>query len=149
MTPAIGYRGDPYLGFRFLVEFDGLISFGFTEASGLSAQIQTTAYREGGCNGFEHQLAGPVTYPPLMLKRGLTFRDDLWRWHLDVCNGTIKRRNGSILLLGDAGVPSGWRWNFIGAYPANWEGPALKADSAAVAVESLELVHQGMTKGLT
>jgi phage tail-like protein len=125
-----------------------VISGGFTDVSGLAAQIQTTPYREGGCNEFEHQLAGPASYPPLVLRRGITDSDELWSWHDDVCNGTIERRNGSILLCGDAGPASGLRWNFIGAYPVKWNGPTLQAATPAVAVESIEIVHQGLSRDL-
>jgi phage tail-like protein len=145
---AVGLRLDPYLGFRFLVEIEGLIVAGFTEVSGLSAEIEPFAYREGGLNEYQHQLPGPVTYPRLVLRRGLTDIDNLWAWHRDVRRGRIVRRNGSIILGGEAVTHGLWRWNFVGAYPVKWTGPDLRAESATVAVESLELVHRGLTKGL-
>jgi phage tail-like protein len=145
---ALGLRMDPYLDFRFLVEIDGMIVAGFTDVTGLAAEIGTTPYKEGGCNAFEHHLPGPATFPPLVLKRGLTDFDNLWSWHEDVRNGRIQRRNGSILLGGEAITHGIWCWNFLGAYPVKWTGPELQAASATVAVESLELVHRGLTKGL-
>ena len=145
---AVGLRIDPYLGFRFIVELEGLIVAGFTEVSGLSAEVDTFPYREGGLNDFQHQLPGPVTYPPLVLKRGLTDSDNLWSWHEDVRRGRITRRNGSIILGGESIEHGLWRWNFVGAYPVKWVGPDLRADAATVAVESIELVHRGLSKGL-
>ena len=145
---AVGLRLDPYLGFRFLVEIEGLIVAGFTEVSGLSAEVEPFAYREGGLNEFQHQLPGPVTYPRLVLKRGLTDIDNLWRWHQDVRSGRVTRRNGSIILGGESVAHGLWRWNFVGAYPVKWTGPDLRAESATVAVESIELVHRGLSKGL-
>ena len=61
--------------------------------------------------------------------------------------GKIRRRNGSVILAGDLGHLL-WRWNFRGAYPVRWVGPELRAESATVAVETLELSHQGIRKGL-
>ena len=141
-------RLDPYLAFRFLVEIEGLIVAGFTEVSGLGSEVTTTAYKEGGLNDYEHQLPGPATWPRLVLKRGLTDFDNLWRWHQDVRRGTIKRRNGSIILGGESIGHGIYRWNFVGAYPVKWTGPTLTAASATVAVEQVELVHRGITKGL-
>jgi phage tail-like protein len=119
---------------------------GFTEVSGLAAEIEPFAYREGGLNAYQHQLPGPASYPRLVLKRGLTDVDNLWGWQRDVARGRIVRRNGSIILGGAAGTVGPWRWNFTGAYPVKWTGPDLRADSATVAVESLELVHRGLMK---
>jgi phage tail-like protein len=139
-------RLDPYLGFRFLVEIEGLIVAGFTEVSGLGAEVTPVAYREGGLNDYEHQLPGPTSWPRLVLKRGLTDIDNLWRWHQDVRHGRIKRRNGSVILGGESLGHGVYRWNFVGAYPVKWSGPTLNAASAAVAVEQVELVHKGITK---
>jgi phage tail-like protein len=144
---AVALRLDPYLGFRFLVEIQGMIVAGFTEVSGLQAEIETFEYREGGLNDYAHQLPGPVRYPNLVLRRGLTDFDNLWSWHRDVTRGKVRRRNGSVILAGDLGHLL-WRWNFRGAYPVRWVGPELRAEAATVAVETLELSHQGISKGL-
>jgi phage tail-like protein len=145
--PPLPRGSEPYLGFRFLVEIRGLIVAGFTEVSGLSAEVETTKYREGGRNGFEHELPGPAHFSRLVLKRGLTDIDNLWDWAKAVRGGTITRRNGSIILGGDSVLHGIQRWNFEGAYPVKWTGPELRADSATVAFESIELVHTGLTTG--
>src|SRR4051794_32231818 len=64
-------RPDPYRAFRFRVEIDQTQEAGFQMVSGLERETKTDAYREGGVNHFEHQLAGFTTYPPLTLKHGL------------------------------------------------------------------------------
>jgi phage tail-like protein len=81
----------------------------------------------------------------LVLKHGLTDSDILWNWHQDVASGNILRKNGSIMLLDSAGEEQ-WRWNFVDAYPVRWVGPDLRAGSAEVAIETLELVHRGLSK---
>ena len=143
---AGGHRQDPYLTFNFQVEIQGLVVGGFSEVLGLQVEIEVEDYREGGLNDYIHKLAGPTRYPSnLVLKHGLTDVDGLWKWQREVTQGVIKRKNGSIVLLDSTGEER-WRWNFSGAYPVRWVGPELRAGSADVAVETIELVHRGLTK---
>lgn len=144
---ALGARRDPYLAFNFLVEIDGLIVGGFSEVSGLIMETEVEDYREGGLNAYVRRFAGGMKYPAnLILKNGITESDQLWQWHHQVRQGIIERRSGSIVLLSSAGEETR-RWHFEGAFPARWVGPDLRANSVEVAVESLELVHQGLTAG--
>jgi phage tail-like protein len=143
---ALGDRSDPYLGFNFLVEIEGLVVGGFSEVSGLQVEIEVHDYREGGLNEYIHKLAGPTRYPSnLVLKHGLTDVEALWNWHQEVTQGTVKRKNGSIVLLNSSGEEK-WRWNFVQAYPVKWVGPDLRGGTAEVAVETVELVHRGLAK---
>ncbi|HYU81087.1 MAG TPA: phage tail protein [Vicinamibacterales bacterium] len=145
--PARAFRNDPFTAFRFLVEIQGMIVGGFTEVTGLDMEMELEAYREGGVNAFIHQLPGAMRYPShLVLKRGLTDADSFWRWYRDAANGDVARRNGSIILQNAKGDEV-WRWNFVDAYPVRWTGPQLRASSAEIAIESLELAHRGLTKG--
>ena len=142
----LGVRSDPYMSFNFFVEIEGLIVGGFSEVGGLQIETAVEEYKEGGQNEFVHKLAGPTRYPSnLILKRGLTDIETLWSWHQDVVAGTIERRNGTIYLLDRMRAPV-TMWNFKEAYPVKWSGPDLKADSTAVAFESIELVHRGLSK---
>ena len=143
---VLGARNDPYLGFNYFVEIDGLIVGGFTEVTGLQIETEVQEYREGGLNDYVHKLPGATRYPSnLVLKRGLTDAETFWSWHQDVVQGKVERKNGSIFLLDSQRVPATW-WNFANAYPVKWSGPELRAGSNAVAVETVELVHQGITK---
>jgi phage tail-like protein len=136
---------DPLVNFRFQVEIDGLIIAGFSEVSGLQAEIETREYSEGGVNDHVYQLPEKVKYPNLVLKRGLTDSDVLWKWHNNAVNGWIKRKNGRIILYDSIGNEI-WHWAFEGAYPVKWAGPDFKADSSTTAIETLELVHNGIKK---
>lgn len=142
---ALGVRLDPYLGFNFLVEIESLVVGGFTEVGGLSVETEVTPFREGGQNAYVHMLAGPTKYPNLVLKHGVTDVESLWLWQQEVATGRITRRNGTIYLLDRQRLPAMW-WNFQDAYPVKWQGPALRADSGTVAVETVELVHRGIEK---
>jgi phage tail-like protein len=143
---AVGQRKDPYLGFNFLVEIGGVVKGGFTEVSGLQVEIEIQTFREGGRNDFMRQIPGPAKYPSnLIFKRGLTDDDALWAWHHKAVRGQVERKNGSVWLRDAAGHEK-WRWNFQNAFPVKWQGPELKAGTAEVMIEVLELAHEGLVK---
>ena len=143
---ATGNKQDPYRGFRFRIEIDGITVGQFSEISGLQAETETEPYEEGGVNDFVHQLPKRTKYPHLTLKRGITDLDELWKWYQDVVSGKVKRKNGSVVLIDETGAEK-WRWNFVQAYPVKWQGPDFRADNNAVAFETVELVHNGIKKG--
>ena len=138
-------KKDPYLGFRFLVEIQGLIVGGFSEVSGLQAETEVEEIREGGVNDYVHKRPKITKYPNITLKRGITDCDALWSWHQDVVNGKFERKTVYIILQDSEGNEK-WQWYFEHAYPVKWVGPDLKADSSTVAVETLELAHNGIKK---
>jgi phage tail-like protein len=143
---AVAGRHDPYLAFNFLVEVEGLVIGGFSEVTGLQSEIEFYDHREGGVNEYIHKLWGPTRYTVnLILKHGLTDTDTLWRWYQGVTHGAVVRKNLSLMLL-DAGGEERARWNVAGAYPVRWIGPELRAGTAAIAIETLELVHRGIEK---
>lgn len=144
-TNLLGVRLDPYHGFNFLIEIEGILTGGFTECSGLQVDIEVETYAEGGLNDYTHNFRGRTKYPPLVLKHGLTPLEGLWNWHQEVVHGTVNRRNGTVFLLNKMKIPVLW-WNFMGAYPTKWTGPDLRADSGNVVFESVELVHQGLSR---
>lgn len=138
-------KPDPLLDFRFQVEIDGLLFAGFTEVSGLSVEIETENYNEGGVNDFVHVLPKNVKYQNIVLKQGILYSDQMWTWIRDVKEGKIKKRNGRIILL-DSDSQSRWYWHFTDAYPVKWTGTDLKATGNNVFVETLELSHCGIKK---
>jgi len=141
-----GGRTDPYMGFNFLVEIEGLVIGGFSDVSGLQVATDVLDFQEGGQNEYVHKLPGPTRYPSnLVLKRGLTDIQTLWTWHQEVISGSIVRRNGTVYLLDRQGQQAMW-WNFKEACPVKWSGPDLKAESNTVAMESIELVHRGLSR---
>jgi phage tail-like protein len=145
MILAIAERRDPYQSFNFLIEVQGLIAGGFSEVSGIQAETEVEEIKEGGVNDHVHKLPKATKYPNVAFKRGITDSDTLWRWHQDVIAGKFERRTVFVVLR-DASGDEKWRWSFIDAYPVKWIGPDLKADSSAVAIESLELAHDGFKK---
>jgi len=141
---AIGNRHDPFLGFNFKVEINRIVVAGFSEVSGLQAEIEVQEFREGGMNGHLHKRAGPAKYPSnLILKRGIGDSAELWSWCCQVLQGTIERKSLDVVLMDSTGTEQK-RWGFKKAYPVKWNGPDFKAQSSEVAIETLELAHEGL-----
>jgi len=142
-TVTTGERTDPYLGFRFHVELDGLIVAGFSEVSGLSVELETETYEEGGVNSFTHVLPTRLSYPNITLERGLTDSTELFMWMNEAKRGAPTRKNGRVLLRDSTGKEVRG-WHFRDGYPVSWEGPELGADGGTVAVERIEIAHNGL-----
>ncbi|MBL7494823.1 phage tail protein [Frankia sp. CNm7] len=138
---------DPFPGFNFAVEIEGLMVGGFTSVDGLGGEIRTTEYREGGVNGYVHRLPDCATSTNLVLKHGLTANSSLWNWYDNAARGVIQRCNGTIMMLDRRQIPLMW-WNFRNALPVRWTGPALDASSDGIIFESIELAHEGLSKPL-
>jgi phage tail-like protein len=140
------FRGpDPLLTFKFHVEIDGMLFAGFNEVSGLSVEVETEDYQEGGVNDFVHKLPKHTKYQNIVLKKGVVYSANMWNWLQDVVNGKIKARSGRIILMDFRGRPM-WYWTFEKAYPIKWTGSDLKAQSTEVFIETLELVHTGIKR---
>lgn len=135
-------RTDPYLGAHFFVEIEGVDQGGFTECTGLQAEVEVTDYQEGGNNGFVHKLPGRTKFANVVLKHGMIASTDLWDWFQDVSRGDFERKDVSVVLY-NSEQEEVRRWNLRQAFPSKWVGPAFNATNAAVAIESLELAHHG------
>lgn len=143
--PETGSRVDPYRGFNYLVEIDGITQAGFTECSGLETSTDPVDYREGSDPPTVRKLSSLMKYAAITLKRGITDSDELWKWHETVIDGKTERKNGSIVLMDETGEEK-LRWNFKNAWPSKWTGPTLNATSNDVAVETLEITHEELKK---
>lgn len=140
--PAVR-RDDPYGRFNFRVDVPGLGEMGFTEVSGLDAEVGVIEYREGGDALHPRLLPGLVRYPRVVLRHGMTGDASLFEWWKVGRDGSVARRDVTILLLDESGQEVA-RWNLRRAWPTKYEGPALNAGANEVAIESLELAHEGI-----
>jgi phage tail-like protein len=137
-------RIDPYASFNFRVEIEGVTAAGFSECHGLEASVDVIEYREGNDRiNSARKLPGLVRYPHIILKRGLTQDKSLWQWFQSVVNGEVQRSNGSIVLM-DAAHNEVMRWNFTAGWPSKWAGPPLNAKNNEIAIETLEIQHEGL-----
>jgi phage tail-like protein len=145
--PQTGQRIDPYRAFNFLVELDNIAQASFIECTGLSSTTEVIENREGGDNTTVKKLPGKTSYSDITLKWGLTDSMDLWKWRLQVTNGDVPfRKNGSIVVFDLANHTEVTRWNFVAAWPTKWEGPAFNARGAEIAIDTLVLAHEGLTR---
>jgi phage tail-like protein len=152
---------DPLPGYRFLVTLDpadaylppaqaalvALVALGqFQEVRGLGGELEVTSYAEGGVNDHVHQLPVRHTWGRVSLRRGLIAGPGLWFWYMAGLSGSLgARRDGAIILLTSAGLPA-VGWVFRAGLAARWSGPELTAMDSTVAVEGLEIAHEGLTQ---
>ncbi len=134
---ATGERHDPYRGYNFRLEIDGIVQGGFHECSGLSHE---TAEDEAAS-----KIPGQHKVPDVTLKRGVVGDVALLEWVKAASDGKTERKSGSIILMDDRGEEK-IRWNFVKGWPVKWTGPSFNADASEVATETLEIAHEGLTK---
>jgi phage tail-like protein len=142
---ATGTRKDPFRTFNFRLEIDGLTVGSFRECSGLSADGHSVEYREGtDIPRSVRQLIGLQAYPNITLSRGYTDNVELWNWYRNIVNGVPDRRHGSVILM-DEQRKDVMRWSIENMWIKKIQAPSFNATANEVAVESVELVHEGLS----
>ncbi len=141
--PSAG-RNDPFTAGNFRVEIDGITSTSFSEVRGLETSIDVVDYRAGDAKtSTEQKLPGLTKFTNITLKRGLTRDLSFWNWIQTAINGTVSRRAVAIILLDQTDNPV-LRWQVRNAWPCKWSGPVLNAGCSDVAIEELEIAHEGL-----
>lgn len=151
LDPMTAYRfivtlnpGDAHLPPQQAAQIKLYALGGFQEVKGLGADLEVTPYSEGGVNDKVHQLPVRHSWTRISLRRGLTIGRGLWEWYeAGLTQSLGARRDGSILLLSPAGIPTA-AWEFYGGLAAKWTGPEFNAMQNAVAIESVEIAHEGV-----
>ena len=132
-------RLDPYYGYNFSVELDGITRAGFRECSGLENSQNAGEYREGTDKNLSvRKLPGLVTHSDITLSRGITADSKLWEWREKAMKGAVERHDISITLLDNNGNAK-ITWNLFSCWPRQWTGPSLNATADDLAVEQLVL----------
>ena len=131
--------------FHFTVDWGG-INVGFSEVTGLTQEIQLIEYRDGKSPDYNTvKMPGLRKVANIVMKRGISKGDnEFFKWLNTVKLNTIERRDLTINLLNENHEPV-VTWKVLQAWPLKVEGPALKATGNEVAVESIELAHEGIT----
>ena len=144
--------------FRFQVEFAesggnaaaplAICNGAFAECAGLEATMEPFIIREGGRPYGAIQRVGAVTFPTVILRRGMTTTRHLWRWfHLVTAGGAYAfRLDVSITMLDMArdARPTAI-WKLARALPIKFKSADLNALSTALAIEELHLAHEGLS----
>ena len=130
--------------FHFRVEC-GDMKIGFSEVSGLTQELQLIEYREGTSPDYSTiKMPGLHKYNNITLKRGIAKGDnDFFKWLNTVKLNTIERRDLTISILNESHEPV-MVWKAHNAFPVKVEGPGLKSSGNEVAIESIEIAHEGL-----
>lgn len=136
---------DPFVAFNFMLEIAGIITAGFHDCSGLDSTIEIVEYREGGQNTTVKKLAGQTKFSNIVLKRGMYADMTLYNWHKGSIEGPPQRKDGSVIQYDRQGVEVA-RYNFYRAWPTKYTAPTYNAQGNDVAIETLELAHEGLER---
>ncbi len=138
--------GYPQAKFRYKVEIDGLEAGGFSEATGFDASIDVIEYREGDMTAeTPMKIAGLKKYGNITLKQGLTDSRVMYDWLAAGVNGEVQRKTLTLTLLNDTQAPAA-SWQIINAWPTKYTAPDFNATASEIAIESIEIAHEGMTR---
>ena len=143
------FEQDGATSATFVIEVDGVQIGRFREVSGLQVEVQVEEYAEGGEHGFVHKLPGRLSWPNLVLKRGVTNDDHLLNWLQDAAgDGMVKRKGkatrttAAVALVGANGRRLR-TWSLTDALPVRWSGPTFASESTDLPEEELEIAHHG------
>lgn len=136
---------DPFASFNFKLEVEGITVAGFSEVTGLNQESNVIDYREGQEPITPRKLPGLNKFGNITLKRGISPDLSVYNWRKTVTDGDIERRNASIVLHNEKHEEV-VRWNLVNAWPSKYVGPDLKANANEVAIETVELTHEGVER---
>ena len=148
---------DPIVSQNFFLEIDGNVVSILSSVSGLDIEMEVVTMEQAGANGkvqVVKTLGKANKAPDLSLTRmappDMT-QDKLWGWFMDIRNKGLasdrsnNRKNGSIVLLDRQGQEK-VRWNFVNAWPSKYDAPDFNAEGNDVAIETMELAHEGLER---
>jgi phage tail-like protein len=137
---------DPLVSAWYGVEFQGQVQGAFRECTGLGSNNEVVDYKASGPKGeyIMKKVPGRMTWQPITLKRGITDAMDMWKWRQIVEEGKVDeaRKNGSIVMFNQQGKEVA-RWDFVNAWPSKITGPTANANANEIAIEEMEIVHEG------
>jgi phage tail-like protein len=135
-------RKAPFGAYYFEVEIGG-VQYSFRSASGLKIETEVIEFQEG--NGdIIRKLAGPTRYSNIRLSRAFTGERSLYEWYVKTQKPQPIKVDGRITMFDRHGAPVA-TWNFVNSFPTKWEGPDLDASASEVAIETIEIAHEGLT----
>ena len=142
-------RTSPYGAFNFLVQFDGQEAGGFSEVSGLGAEITVAEYRNGNDReNHVRKIPNVNKVPDVTLKRGVIKSQDWWDWINDTRNSGVaaQKRSVTIVLMDESGDSQVCKWTLRNVFPIKYTGPGLNAKGGSdVAMEEIVLAAEGIT----
>lgn len=135
-------RKAPFPSYYFEVQIQGQ-TYSFKSVSGLKAETEVIEFREGGSNTTTHYLPGNTKYANIKLTRAFSGDRFLYDWYLKTVTKQPLKVNGLITMFDNHGTRIA-AWSFANGFPVKWEGPELDASGNEVAIESIEIAHEGL-----
>ena len=136
---------DPLVSAWFGVEFQGQLVGAFRGCTGLGSENEVVEYKASDKGKYViKKVAGNLKWNNITLKRGITDAMDMWKWRGLVEQGQMSeaRKNGTITMYNLQGEPIA-KWDFTNAWPSKLSGPSANASNNEVAIEELEITHEG------
>jgi len=142
---------DPYGSYYFSLELtvqggSAIEVAHFLECSGLKSSCAVYEIDEGGLNGRSHKRPGQSKWENIQFRFASSASTALLEWRDKFLTDQFDNRtkySGSIALMNNAGETVR-RYHFKNAWPVAWEGPSLNAGSSELAIEMLEIAHDGL-----
>jgi phage tail-like protein len=142
MAEAIG-------ALRWYLEIDGITEGVFREVGGLDSETEVIEHRVTGKGGnlVVHKVPGALKWSNITLKRGVTDDRKLHDWRKKIEDGQVEanRKNGTITCYAPDGTAVA-KYTFVKAWPCKWKGPGLDASKNELAIEEMELAHEGLQR---
>jgi phage tail-like protein len=138
-------NNNPLTTYHFTVQWGGT-RIAFTEVSGLDLELEVIHHREGSSPEYNDRLMpGRIKYSNLVFKRGVTANDnEFYQWINTANLNTIERRDITISLLDESHQPI-VIWKVKNAFPVKYTSPILLANENNIAMEALEIAHEGFS----
>lgn len=141
----------PFTSFNFSVEINvpgvapKVCNASFSDCDGLEMTMDVKTIREGGNNGKQLRLTGPLAFGLLTLKRGMTASFDLWHWFNKMLTDTSLRADAEVVLFAVDGTTERARFVLSRCVPVKLKAPALSAKDGMVAIEELQLAYESLS----
>lgn len=144
-------RKDPLPVFCFKVDLrlgggDPATAF-FKSVSGIRYETEIVPVREGGANDTTFNLVGATKWSNLVFKQGFTAASELLKWRQEWLQGTMNRISEGTITQLDTAMKDMAKWTFVRGWPAKWEISEFDASKSELAIETLEIAHEGITFG--
>ncbi len=134
----------PMPSYHFTVQWGGT-RIGFQEVSGLNIQVDAVEYRDGADPEYHaRKMPGQLHFSNIVLKRGIVPSDnEFFAWINTIQLNVVERRDVVVQLLNHQHTPV-MTWKIRNAFPVRYSGPVLSAGTSEIAMEELELAHDGL-----
>ena len=150
-NPALETVHYPFTAFNFSIEIskegdaNRLCNAAFAECDGLEMTMDVKTIREGGNNGRQIRLTGPLTFGQVTMKRGMTSNLELWDWFNLMLTDQSLRADAEVVIFASDGETERARFQLSRCVPVKLKSPPLNAKDGAVAIEELQIAYEKLT----